>query len=293
LGLSLQLAIVGAAEAQQNFDNVQIRPTRVTDNIYMLQGSGGNIGLSFGEDGTFIIDDQYAPLSNRIEDAIAALTPTPVQFVINTHWHYDHSGGNENFGAAGAVIVAHENSRRRMESPQFVAAGSVNQIPYNRDGLPKITFGDRMRFHMNGDSVDIVHVEHAHTNGDAFVYFRDSNVIHTGDVFVRYGLPFIDQANGGSIDGIIRATYLIAGVINDRTVVIPGHGAIATRADLLAYGQMLSTIRDRVAARIAAGDSFDQMVATNPLEGLPQRGVGSAADFLHTVYDSLVEELVQ
>jgi glyoxylase-like metal-dependent hydrolase (beta-lactamase superfamily II) len=241
----------------------------------MLQGSGGNIGVSIGDDGTFIVDDQFAPLTEKIQAAIRALTPNPVEFVINSHWHYDHTGGNENFGRAGALIVSHDNSRVRMETRQVVSLSGTVQEPYTADGLPKITFQESMRFYYNGDLVDVVHHGPAHTDGDAAVYFRDTNVMHTGDVFVRYGLPFIDNPNGGSIDGMIDVTWQLAGMIDDDTIVIPGHGQLSSRADLLAYRDMLIAIRGRIRAQMEEGRTPEQIVAANPTEGYAQPGAGT------------------
>jgi cyclase len=259
----------------QNFDAIQIRTIPVTENIYVLQGSGGNIGVSIGEDGTFIVDDQFAPLTDKIVAAIAALSDDPVQFVVNSHWHYDHSDGNENFGRAGALIVAHDNSRIRMESDQIVSLNGRFQEAYSAEGLPKITFGESITFHYNDNTIDVMHLGPAHTDGDAVIYFRDSNVVHAGDVFVRYGLPFIDQPNGGSTDGMIDATWALAGLIDDETIIIPGHGQLSTRTDLLEYRQMLVTIRDRMKAKIAEGLSADAVVASNPAQGFAQPGPGT------------------
>jgi glyoxylase-like metal-dependent hydrolase (beta-lactamase superfamily II) len=259
----------------QDFDQIQITTIPVTDGIYMLQGSGGNIGVSIGEDGTFIVDDQFAPLTEKIVTAIRALTAEPVEFVVNTHWHYDHSDGNENFGRAGALIVAQDNSRRRMESPQVVSLSNRAQAPYAPVGLPKITFPESMRFYYNGNVIEIIHLGPAHTDGDAAVYFRDANVIHTGDVFVRYGLPFVDQPNGGSTQGIIDWTWTLAGMIEEDTRIIPGHGQMATRADMLAYRDMLITIRDRIRSELARGRTADQIVASNPAEGFAEMNAGT------------------
>jgi len=204
----LGLLVCPALGAAQDFDNIQIQTIRVTESIYMLQGSGGNIGVSIGDDGTFIVDDQFAPLTDKIVAAIAELTDHPVDFVVNSHWHYDHTDGNENFGRAGAIIVAQDNSRRRMETEQIISLNGRVQPPYAEVGLPKITFLESMRFYYNDNVVD---------------------VIHTGDMFVRYGLPFIDQPNGGSMDGMIDALWTIAGLIDDDTIIIPGHGQLSTR----------------------------------------------------------------
>ena len=280
----LGLLVCPALGLAQDFDNVQIQTTRITESIYMLQGSGGNIAVSIGDDGTFIVDDQFAPLTDKIVAAIAELTDHPVDFVVNSHWHYDHSDGNENFGRAGALIVAQDNSRRRMETDQVVGLGNRPQPPYSEVGLPKITFLESMRFYYNNDTIDVIHTGTGHTDGDAQVYFRDSNVIHTGDMFVRYGLPFIDQPNGGSMDGMIEATWAIAGLIDDDTVIIPGHGQLSNRADLLEYRMMLVTIRGRIKDAIAQGRSADQFVSSNPARGYAEPGTGTEG-WLRAAYE--------
>ena len=265
--LPLQFLNVVAA---QDFDNIEITATQVTDSIYMLQGSGGNIGVSVGDDGTFIIDDQFAPLTDKISAAIGELTDQPVEFVVNTHFHFDHSDGNENFGRAGAYIVAQDNSRKRMEVDHVV--NGRPQPAYDEVGQPKITFFDTMRFYFNGHTIDLIHTGTGHTDGDAQIYFREANVIHTGDMFVRYGLPFIDQPNGGSTDGMIDALWNIAGIIDDETIIIPGHGQLSSRADLLDFRNMLMTMRTRIKAAVAEGLTADQMVAGNPAQGLAEPG---------------------
>jgi glyoxylase-like metal-dependent hydrolase (beta-lactamase superfamily II) len=271
LGL-LVFPVLGSA---QDFDNVQITTIPVTENIYVLQGSGGNIGVSIGDDGTFIVDDQYAPLTDKIVAAIAELTDHPVDFVVNSHFHYDHTDGNENFGRAGALIVAQDNSRRRMATDQVLSGSNRPQPAYSKVGLPKITFLESMRFYYNDNTIDVIYTGPGHTDGDAQVYFRDSNVIHTGDMFVRYGLPYIDHGNGGSLDGMIEALWSIAGIINDDTIIIPGHGQLSTRADLLEFRMMLVTIRGRIKDQIDQGRSVDQVVASNPARGYAEPGDGT------------------
>ncbi|MEQ8314798.1 MAG: MBL fold metallo-hydrolase [Gammaproteobacteria bacterium] len=266
ISASLLIAFAAGSVVAQDFDNIEITTIEVTDGIYMLQGSGGNIGVSVGADATIIIDDQFAPLTDKIEAAIADITNQPVDFVINTHFHYDHTDGNENFGRAGAYIVAQDNSRKRMEADQLLANGRLQEA-YDDVGLPKITFFDSMRFYFNGNTVDLVNTGFGHTDGDAQVFFREANVIHTGDMFVRYGLPFIDRNNGGSLDGMIDATWNIATLIDNRTRIIPGHGQVASRNDLLDYRMMLLTIRNRLKAAKAEGLSFDEFIDTEPADG--------------------------
>lgn len=267
LGLPLALLVSSFQVRSQDFDAVQITTVPVRDGIYMLQGSGGNIGVSVGDDGTMIVDDQFAPLTGRINAAIRALTDMPVTFVVNSHFHYDHTDGNTNFGRAGAYIVAQDNARKRMESTQVLSGSGMVQEPYEAAGLPKITFFDDMRFYFNGNAVDVIHTGRGHTDGDAQVYWREANVIHTGDMYVRYGLPFIDRDNGGTADGMIDALMRIASLINDETIIIPGHGQLATRQDLLDYHDMLVVIRGRLVRAKVQGLSEAEMLATNPADG--------------------------
>lgn len=266
------LVITPVTGWSQNFDQIQIRTFPVTDNMYMLQGSGGNIGVSIGDDGTFIVDDQFAPLTDKIVAAIAGLTDKPVSFVANSHFHYDHTDGNENFGNQGALIVAHNNARMRMATHQVLSGSNRPQPAYQEVGLPKITFDESMQFHYNGNTIDLLHLGPAHTDGDAVYYFRDANVVHTGDMFVRYGLPYIDVGNGGSHDGMIDACWELAGIIDEETIIIPGHGQLSTRTDLLEYRAMLMTIRDRVKNLIAEGRTIDQVIASNPARGFAEPG---------------------
>ena len=254
------------AGSAQDFAAVQISTTPVRDGIYLLQGSGGNIGLSIGEDGTLIIDDQFAPLTDKISAAIAELTDQPVNFVVNSHFHYDHADGNENFGRAGAYIVAHDNARRRMESTQVLSNGR-EQPPYEKIGLPKITFFDDMRFYYNGNTVELFNAGNGHTDGDIQIYFREANVIHTGDMFVRYGLPFIDLNNGGTLDGMIEALWKIDARINDDTIIIPGHGQLSRRADLRAFRDMLVVIRGNLVRARVQGLTPEQMLDAEPADG--------------------------
>jgi len=258
----------------QDFDNIEITTNHVKGNIYYLEGSGGNIGVIVGDDGVLIVDDQFAPLTNKIEAAITDLTKLPVTFVVNSHFHYDHTDGNENFGRAGAFIVAQDSARRRMESTQVLASGR-EQEAYEDVGLPKITFFDSMRFYFNDEPIELIHTGPGHTDGDAQVYFLESNVIHTGDMFVRYVLPFIDQNNGGSLDGMIEATDKLASIINDETIIIPGHGELSNRDDLLNYRDMLVTIRGNLTRAKVQGLNPAEMLGTEPADGWAPAGDGT------------------
>lgn len=269
----------------QNFDSVQIKTYKITETVYMLEGDGGNIGVLVGNDGTVLIDDQFAPLSEKIKTALKVISDKAVRFVINTHFHNDHVGGNENFGKEGAVIVAQDNSRLRMTTNQLMKAFGTEQKASPYEALPKITFTESVTLHLNGETLQVFHIKNAHTDGDAIIYFKESNVIHTGDVFVRYGLPFIDEPHGGSIDGMIKGIEDILAVGNDDTKIIPGHGAIATKKDVLDYKKMLQTVRDRIADGIKQGKTLNDIIALNPTKEYTAGFDRSA--FITLVYDSL------
>jgi cyclase len=246
----------------QNFDTVQVTATKVAGNVHMLVGSGGNIGLMAGDDAAFVVDDQFAPLTPKILAAIKAITPQPVRFVMNTHWHFDHTGGNENMGQAGALIFAQENVRKRMSTDQFIEAFNRKQPASPHGALPVVTFTDTVSFHLNGDSIVVFHVAPAHTDGDAMVMFAKANVVHTGDVFVSAGFPFVDRSSGGTINGIIAATERLLTVTNAETKIIPGHGPLSDRARVKAYHDMLVVTRDRMRKEIAAKHTVDQVLAS-------------------------------
>jgi cyclase len=255
--------LVCAAPLQaQNYDTVQVRSTPVAGAVHVLVGSGGNIGLVVGDDATFIVDDQFAPLTPKILAAIKAITPQPVRFVLNTHWHFDHTGGNENMGQAGAVIFAHENVRRRMSTEQFIEALNRKQPPSPRGALPVVTFTDKVSFHLNGDSIVVFHVPPAHTDGDVIVMFKKANVVHTGDTFVSAGFPFIDRSSGGTINGVIGSAELVLRATNAQSKIIPGHGPVTDRARLQAFHDMLVVMRDRMKQEIAARHTVDQVLAS-------------------------------
>ena len=255
------LALTSPVHAQ-NFDTVQVRVTPVAGAVHMLQGAGGNIGLVVGDDAVFVVDDQYAPLTPKVLAAIKLVTPQPVRFVLNTHWHFDHTGGNENMGKAGALIFAHENVRRRMSKDQFIEALNRTEPAAPRGALPVVTFTDTVSFHLNGDSIVVFHVAPAHTDGDAVVLFTRANVVHTGDLFVSAGFPFVDRSSGGSIHGIIGAAERILAATNAGTRIIPGHGPLADRARVQAYHDMLVVVRDRMRKEIAAKHTIEQVLAS-------------------------------
>ncbi|HEX9189280.1 MAG TPA: MBL fold metallo-hydrolase [Vicinamibacteria bacterium] len=278
------------ALAQQDFSKVEVKAEKVADGLYMLTGAGGNMGLSVGKSGTYLIDDQYAPLTERILAAIRAITPDPVRFVVNTHWHGDHVGGNENMGRTGALLVAHENVRKRMSTEQFLAAFGRKVEPSPEAALPVVTFTDAVTFHWNGDEIRVHHVPPAHTDGDSIVHFVKADVVHTGDVFFNGGYPFIDTSSGGRIDGVIAAAERVLAGSSERTRIIPGHGPVATKADLQAYRDVLKTLRDRIAKLKAEGKTRDQVVAAKPTADHDAKwggGFMKGDTFTGLAYDSL------
>jgi glyoxylase-like metal-dependent hydrolase (beta-lactamase superfamily II) len=276
--------------AQQDFSTIEIETVPVADGVYMLVGAGGNIGLSVGDDGAFVIDDQFAPLSEKILAAIAAVTDADVKFLVNTHFHGDHTGGNEAFGAAGALIVAHENVRARMSTDQFREI--FNQpIPASPAGaLPIVTFTDEMTFHWNGDTIRAIHVAPAHTDGDTILYFQNANVIHMGDTFFNGFYPFIDVSSDGDIDGIIAAGYRALAISNEDTAIIPGHGPLSDAAGLTAWLEMLKVTRVSMQSLIDQGLSEDEAVAARPTaESDEQYGGGfmNPENYNRLLYQSL------
>ena len=263
LALSLTLGRPVLAQ-QQDFSKVEVKSEKVAEGVYMLQGAGGNIGLSVGPDAAFLIDDEYAPLTPKIKAAVAALTDKPIRFVLNTHWHGDHTGGNKDMGEAGSLIVAHENVRRRMSTEQFIAAFNMREPAAPPKALPVVTFTDAVTFHLNGDEIHAFHVPPAHTDGDSVVHFRKANVIHAGDLFFNGMYPFIDLDTGGSVGGMIGGADRMLAIAGDQTRIIPGHGPLGNKADLKAYRDMLATARDRVAALVKAGKTLEQVTAAAP-----------------------------
>ncbi len=265
LTTTLSIAIAPAVKSHaEERPEVEIKSQKLTDGIYVLFGRGGNIGLSVGEDGAYIIDDQFAPLSEKINSAIDKITKTPVKFVVNTHWHFDHTGGNENFGKEGAVIVAHENVHKRMSTRQEMKAFNRVVEAAPKVAQPSVTYQKEMSLKLNNDKMRIVHVANAHTDGDSLIYFEEDNVLHMGDCYFKIGYPFIDLGSGGSIDGYINALETGLALSNDKTQIIPGHGPMANKSELAAYTKMLKDIRKNVAELKADGKSLEATIAAKP-----------------------------
>jgi cyclase len=247
--------------AQTNYDTVQVRTVPITATVYLLQGAGGNIAVSAGTDAVFIVDAQFAQLTKKVQAAIAELTSNPVRFVLNTHWHPDHVGGNENLGKAGAMLRAHENVRRRMSSEQFIVSQN-RRIPRAPSAALPVAISDTA-FVLNGDSIAVFRAPNAHTDGDLIVHFTKSNVIHMGDVFSSSSLPFIDVSSGGSVNGIIDAADKVLALSDDNTHIIPGHGAPANKARLKMYRDMIVTLRDRIRGLVSTGKTVEMILELN------------------------------
>jgi cyclase len=276
LALAASLVAVSTlpAIAQEDFSAVQIQSEKVAEGIYMLTGQGGNLGLSVGEDGAYLIDDQYAPLTGKILAAIRELTPDPVRFVVNTHYHGDHTGGNENLGETGALLVAHENVRRRMAAGTFMKAFNRQVEPAPEGALPVVTFTDAVSFHWNGEEIRVFFVGPAHTDGDSIIHFVKADVFHMGDTLFNGMYPFIDVSAGGRIDGMIAAADRVLKVASEKTRLIPGHGPVASRADLEAFRDMLAKVRDRLAKLMGEGKTAEEVIAAKPTADLDEKWGG-------------------
>jgi cyclase len=282
--IAAMLLSFSAAAQQRNFDTVQIKVIQVAQNVYMLEGEGGNIGVSVGDDGVLLIDDQFAPLTQKIVDAVKTISDKPIRFLLNTHWHGDHTGGNENLGKMGVIIIAHDNVYKRLSVDQNNLLGKTPAL--SKVGLPIVTYNDRIVYHLNGDEITAYHVPPAHTDTDSFVRFRNANVVHTGDVFASGRYPFIDSTNGGSVKGIVAAIDALLPTLDDFTKVIPGHGPLSTRKDVIAYRKMISTVATRVEKMVKQGKTLEQVIAAKPLREFDEQWgkFRKTDDFIPFVY---------
>jgi len=290
IGLAM---LAPAAIAQLTPPDTTIRTEQVVPGIYVLIGRGGHIGVSTGADGVFLIDDQYAPMTPSVVAALSDLNVGLPRFVLNTHWHGDHTGGNENLAKEGALLVAHDQVRARMSTDQFVSFVQSAVPASPQAALPVVTFSDAVSFHLNGDEIRGTFAPHAHTDGDVFVQFRKANVIHTGDLFFRF-YPFIDISSGGSVSGVIAAVDRMLAMADDKTRIIPGHGPLANRADLVEYREMLVVTSGRIRDLIKAGKTLDEIVAAAPNADYDPKWAWSfitAERYVQMVYELVAKEL--
>lgn len=292
LSVVLAVSVLAAPVQDEDFSKVEVATQKVAEGVYMLQGAGGNIGVSAGEDGVFLVDDEFAPLTDKIKAAVASISEKPIRFLLNTHWHGDHTGGNENMGKGGVLIVAHENVRKRMSVEQFLEAFGEKVPPSPKLALPLVTFTDAVTFHLNGDEVHAFHVAPAHTDGDSIIHFRRANVVHMGDCFFNGMYPFIDVSTGGSIDGMVAAANRVLGMIDAGTRIIPGHGPVGDRASLTAFRDMLVAVRSRIEPMLAAGRTREQVLAAKPTKEFDAKWGGGFLEpdrFAGIVYDDLAK----
>ena len=256
---------------QQDFSKVEIKVSKVAGTVYMLQGSGGNIGVSAGDDGIVIVDDQYAPLAPKIRAALATITNKPIKFILNTHYHGDHTGGNAEFSKDG-TIIAHENVRKRLQIDTVVMGRAVPPAP--KEALPIVTFNDRATVHVNGEDIRAIHMPHGHTDGDAVIWFTQSNVVHMGDDFFNGTFPFVDMDNGGSVRGMAANVESVVSQIRDDTKVIAGHGPLGDRNSLRAFAEMLRGSLAAVDTAMKSGKTFDQIKSEKVLAPWEKWGGG-------------------
>jgi len=277
-------------------EEVEIQVIPLADNLYMLMGIGGNIAVSSGPDGVFIVDGDVRPMFPKLRAAIATLSPEPIQVVFNTHWHFDHTGGNQSFHEEGALVVAHDNVRARMSTPQYSRLFNIKTQPSPAEALPLITFDNTATFHFNGQTLRAIHTAPAHTDGDAIVIFEEANVAHLGDVFFNGMYPLIDIEAGGSMQGIIDSVESILPLLDENTQIIPGHGPLATLEDLLAYQSMLKLVTARIGLLIGEGKTKEDVVALHPTVNFDadwQWDLLPADIWVGLVYDSLAEQAPQ
>ena len=276
---------------QQDFSKVEIKVTKVTSTVYMLEGSGGNIGVSVGDDGIVIVDDQFAPLAPKIQAALKGITDKPVRFILNTHYHFDHTGGNAEFSKLG-TIVAHENVRKRLQTGSTTKRFG-SQPPAPKEALPVVTFNDRASVHLNGEDVRAIHFPSGHTDGDSVIFFTQSNVVHMGDDFVTYGFPFVDIENGGSVSGMITGVEKVLATTKPDTRFIPGHGPLSSPDDVRNFVQMIKETRALVADAVKKGKTLDQMKQGHLLsryEADYGKGFLKADDWIDVLYSDVTKK---
>ncbi|HZI87010.1 MAG TPA: MBL fold metallo-hydrolase [Pyrinomonadaceae bacterium] len=278
------LVTASTAYAQEDYSKVEIKASKVAGNVYMLEGRGGNIGVSVGSDGILIVDDQFAPLAEKIKAALKTLGEGKLKFVLNTHWHSDHTGGNVVFGPE-APIIAHDNVRKRLSTEQRIEVFKTTVAASPKEALPVITFGQSLSVHFNGEEIRVIHFPKGHTDGDSVIFFTGSNVVHMGDDFFAARFPFVDLGSGGSVQGLAQNIGEILGKLPAGVKLIPGHGPISTADDLKAYHRMLVETTDIVRKKMAAGKTLAEIKA----EGFPEEWKSWGTGFIKT--DAWIETI--
>ena len=273
---------------------IPVTSHKVAEGIYVLEGEGGNIGVSVGEDGPVLIDSQFAPLAGKIAAEVKKLSPKPIRLLVNTHWHFDHTGGNEALAAAGVTILAHDNVRTRQQKGMEYKAWGLVIPPAEHAALPPVTFADGVTLHVNGDELHVIHVPASHTDGDSIVHFKKANVLHLGDTFVA-GFPLVDLQSGGRFEGFLDAIDRALSLADEKTKIIPGHGPVMTKADLESWRSMIATIRDRVKEQLTAGKSLEEVIASKPTHDYDAKFEGPKAfikskDVIAMAYHSMKQQ---
>jgi cyclase len=288
IAVAVSLSISSQSFAQQS--PVKIEASQLADNIYMISGQGGNIGLLTGAEGSFLIDDQFAPLTEKIIEVVKSVGGDVPRFLINTHYHSDHTGGNENLGKAGTLIMAHHAVRERLVNGSYIGAFDMKSGPADKAALPTVTYSEDMHVHINGETIRIIHVPSAHTDGDSFVVFEDANIVHAGDIFFNGFFPFIDGDNGGSVKGVIAGADAMLALTDADSKIIPGHGPLGSREDLQAYRDMLATAYERLLKLKNQGMSVEDAIAKTPLKNLEAdwgNGIFTADKWIGIVYPAV------
>jgi len=292
--LLISMVLAGAAVGQEpDWSKVEVKVVPVAGGVSMLVGQGGNIGVTSGKDGIFLVDDQFEPLLPKIRAAVKTLADGPIRFIVNTHFHGDHTGSNAKLHEAGAVIIAQENVRKRLGMERVDRETKEKIPPKPPEAWPLITYADGVALYLNGDELEVTHVARAHTDGDSIIRFKKANVIHMGDTFFNGFYPFIDVDSGGSVDGMISAADKALSIADDKTKIIPGHGSLGSKADLQTYRNVLAGIRDKVKGLVAQGKTLDQVVAAKPTaqwDATWGKGFMKPDVFVSFVYRSLTEK---
>jgi cyclase len=280
----LLAAQAALAQQQQDFSAVQIKVHKVAGNFYYLEGQGGNVGVLVGDDGVLMIDDQFAPLTEKLVAAIKTISTKPIKMLVNTHIHGDHTGGNENVGKMGVQIIAHDNVRARL------IRGVNGAPPAPAVALPVVTYGDAIGLHFDGEDIEVHKLPPAHTDGDSYIRFPKADVIHVGDVFRSVGYPIVDGNNGGTVKGTLAALQQVIDLAGPNTKILPGHGTVSTREDVMAFRDMIAGLQTKISDMIHQGMTLEQVIAAKPTADLDAK-YGEPERFLGLFYNALKSEM--